>query len=69
MPYPEDSFKNLKNCKTYRQSLLSPETHRCKEKIFEVGRILPIHDIQGNNLVEKIYFDLDENSSELQSLY
>ena len=67
VPYPEDKEKFKKLVKLGSQLR---ETHLLQGKNFG-GRqnFITNYDIQGNNLVEKIYFDLDENSSELGRVY
>ena len=67
VPYPEDKQKFKKLVKLGSQLR---ETHLLQGKNFG-GRqnFITNYDIQGNNLVEKIYFDLDENSSELGRVY
>ena len=67
VPYPEDKEKFKKLVKLGSQMR---ETHLLQGKNFG-GRqnFITNYDIQGNNLVEKIYFDLAENSSELGRVY
>ena len=65
--YPEDKEKFKKLVKLGSQLR---ETHLLQGKNFG-GRqnFITNYDIQENNLVEKIYFALDENSSELGRVY
>ena len=67
VPYPEDKEKFKKLVKLGSQLR---ETHLLQGKNFG-GRqnFITNYDIQENNLVEKIYFDLAENSSELGRVY
>ena len=65
LPRRKEKFKKLVKLGSQMR-----ETHLLQGKNFG-GRqnFITNYDIQGNNLVEKIYFDLAENSSELGRVY
>ncbi len=60
VPYPEDKEKFKKLVKLGSQLR---QTHLLQgEKFASIQNLITNYDIQGNNLVEKIYFDADDDS-------